>query len=473
MMSGGPKFFKSFHRLYTTIFALSSGQGKCGVAVIRVSGSKSVDVLKSLTGLQKPPPARTALLKKLRHPVSGHTIDKGLILYFPRPHSFTGEDVVEFHVHGGRAVVSAMLSAVGQIPDCFPAQPGDFTKRAFYAGKMDLTAVEGLADLLSAETEAQRKQALLQMEGHLGKLYNEWAQTLVKCMAHVEAYIDFSEDDNIEDGVLEAVEKKLKVLAEEIKSHLSDGRRGEILRSGVQVSIVGEPNVGKSSLLNTLAQRPAAIVTSQAGTTRDLVRVSMDLGGFPVQLCDTAGLREASDEVEKEGIHRAKAAAAKADLLLLVASAPLLPKVPLEQALQDYLKTCGLNINLEDCIVVLNKSDLIPDKIKELPENVILTSCESGEGISQLLNILQNRLTSLCGDPSRECPTITQARHRSYLETCLEYLHEYQRSLEAEKDLVIAAEQLRQALRHLGMLTGKVSTEQLLDLIFSEFCVGK
>ncbi|XP_059474784.1 tRNA modification GTPase GTPBP3, mitochondrial [Neocloeon triangulifer] len=467
-------------RFFSTIYAHSSGQGKSGVAVIRVSGPKSIDVLKRLTGLKKVPLPRTAILRKFSNPTTGCTIDKGLVLFFPAPKSFTGDDVVEFHIHGGKAVVAAMLSAIGQVQNCFPAEPGDFTRRAFLAGKMDLTEVEGLADLLSAETEAQRQQALLQMEGHLGQLYKKWAEQLARCMAHVEAFIDFSEDDNIEDGVLEAVDKQVKNLMKEIQGHLSDGRRGEILRSGVSVSIVGEPNVGKSSILNTLAQRPAAIVTSQAGTTRDVVQVSLDLGGYPVQLSDTAGLREANDEVEKEGIRRARVSAEKADLVLLVASAPeiyrdSLQNMGFDDSIKKYLRKCDLEINPKNCIIILNKNDLLENDPSDFTTdlNVVHTSCESREGMNQLLKVLQEKLSLLCGEPSKECPTITQARHRAHIENCSNYLQKFLLCMEENHDLVIAAEQLRQALRNLGLLTGKVSTEQLLDLVFSEFCIGK
>ncbi|KAF4528366.1 hypothetical protein B566_EDAN006623 [Ephemera danica] len=387
---------------YSTIFAVSSGQGKCGVAVVRVSGPQASLVMKQIAGLQLSTlPERKALLRRLRYPNSGEVIDRSIVLWFPKPRSFTGEDTCELHVHGSSAVVSAILNAIGQIPGCRPAMPGEFTRRAFLGGKLDLTEVEGLADLLQAETEAQRRQALLQLEGHLGQLYTRWRTQLIQCMAHLEAYIDFSEDDNIEDGVLDKVKQQALALKTEIQEHLQDGRRGEMLRSGVQVSIVGQPNVGKSSILNALGQRPAAIVTPHAGTTRDIVQLSLDLGGFPVQLADTAGLRESRDEVEQEGIHRARSLASRSDLVVLVTEAHCvlasgLSKLP--EFLQDYLSKCQLDLHWQDCIVVLNKADLLEQPLQQLeslPENVVLVSCINEDGFPAFLNILQQKLAVL------------------------------------------------------------------------------
>ncbi|XP_023932597.1 tRNA modification GTPase GTPBP3, mitochondrial-like [Lingula anatina] len=291
-------------RHHGTIYSLSSGFGKAGVALIRVSGPQTSTALKSLCKSDIPKP-RTAVLKKLFDPESSELIDRGLVLWFPGPHSFTGEDVCEFHVHGGSAVISAVLHALGNIEGLEPAAPGEFTKRSFHNGKLDLTEVEGLGSLIHAETEAQRRQAVRQMEGDLSRLYNDWRLRLLKCVANVEAYIDFSEDDNVEEGVLDEAQVNVQKLKKEIVNHLSDNRRGERLRTGAHVVIVGPPNVGKSSLLNHLCQRPAAIISPTAGTTRDVVETALNIGGFPVLLSDTAGLRETEDVVEREGILRA------------------------------------------------------------------------------------------------------------------------------------------------------------------------
>ncbi|CAL8306830.1 unnamed protein product [Lota lota] len=276
-----------------TIFALSSGHGRCGVAVVRVSGPASSTALRSMAGLTcAMPPPRRALLRTITDPHSREVLDRGLILWFPGPHSFTGEDSAEFHIHGGPAVISAVLQALGSLAGVRPAEAGEFTRRAFHAGKLDLTEVEGLGDLIHAETEAQRRQALRQMSGDLGRLYQDWSYRLKRCLAHIEAFIDFSEDELIEDSVISQVDGWMCALQGEVESHLKDERRGERLRSGVQVVIAGATNAGKSSLLNTLCQRPAAIVSPVAGTTRDVLETALDIGGFPVLLSDTAGLRD-------------------------------------------------------------------------------------------------------------------------------------------------------------------------------------
>ncbi|KAM6921967.1 5-taurinomethyluridine-[tRNA] synthase subunit GTPB3, mitochondrial [Xenentodon cancila] len=470
-----------------TIFALSSGHGRCGVAVVRVSGPASVTALRFMAGLtQRLPSPRTALLRSITDPRSKEVLDRGLVLWFPAPHSFTGEDSVEFHIHGGPAVITAVLQALGSMPGVRPAEAGEFTRRAFQAGKLGLTEVEGLGDLIHAETEAQRRQALRQMSGGLGLLYQDWSHRLKQSLAHVEAFIDFSEDELIEGGVLDQVDSSVCELRAEIVGHLTDERRGERLRSGVQVVIAGATNAGKSSLLNTLCQRPAAIVSPIAGTTRDVVETALDIGGFPVLLSDTAGLRDSSDPVELEGVRRARERLQQADLTLLVVDSVRLPsEVPQAAALlQEHLRHVLPSQEQPDangCLLVLNKTDLLPEsqrekldrglrRMSELPP-VCLISCQTNEGLADFLAILHSSVKTLCGDPLSGAPTLTQARHRAHLQHCVAALAQYQRY--RDTDLALAAEGVRLALTSLGRITGRVGAEEILDIIFKDFCIGK
>ncbi|NXC32065.1 GTPB3 GTPase, partial [Campylorhamphus procurvoides] len=487
-----------------TIFALSSAPGRCGVAVIRASGPGSRGALQSLTGTPKLPPPRVLALRHIRDPVTAETLDRGLVVWFPGPRSFTGEDCAELHVHGGPAVVSGVLRALGRLPGLRPADPGEFTRRAFRRGKLDLTAAEGLGDLIRAETEAQRRQALRQMEGELGQLYQRWSETLTQALAHLEAYIDFSEDDNVEEEVLSqgegwrgrrarlghpvpavpnatcpvaAVDGTVRALEQEISAHLQDGRRGELLRAGVHAVIAGPPNVGKSSLLNLLCQRPAAIVSPVAGTTRDVVEVALNIGGYPLVLSDTAGLRETTDPVEREGVTRARDRLCQADLVLAVLDATAVPPEP-----------AGLGAALgvlqpppdTPCVLVLNKADLLRDNKGPLRDTcaqsppvppTTLLSCKTGEGLDHLLELLARQLAQLCGDPLGGSPSLTQSRHSQHLEGCAAALARY--GHERQRDLALAAEQLRLARRELGRITGHVGAEDVLDIIFRDFCVGK
>ncbi|XP_076134519.1 5-taurinomethyluridine-[tRNA] synthase subunit GTPB3, mitochondrial [Alosa pseudoharengus] len=469
-----------------TIFALSSGQGKCGVAVIRVSGPASILALRSLTGpSQSFPTPRKALLRHIIHPHSEEILDRGLVFWFPGPHSFTGEDSAEFHIHGGPAVISGVLGALGSLPSLRPAEAGEFTRRAFHAGKLDLTEVEGLGDLIHAETEAQRRQALRQMAGDLGRLYHDWSHRLTRCLAHVEAFIDFSEDELIEDGVLNQVDESLSQLLREIEEHLSDERKGERLRSGVQVVIAGATNAGKSSLLNLLCQRPAAIVSPVAGTTRDVVETCVDIGGFPVLLSDTAGLRDTVDSVEREGVRRARERVQQADLALVVVDSSQLPRDPrhivahLDGQLGEVLS--GQQASQLSCLLVLNKSDLLSKEqcrsiqsalreSSDLPPACLL-SCHTNGGVNGFLSALKNAVQILCGDPLTGGPSLTQARHRAHLMECVRSLTQYRQYRDV--DLALAAEGVRLALIGLGRITGRVGAEEILDIIFRDFCIGK
>ncbi|XP_049443650.1 tRNA modification GTPase GTPBP3, mitochondrial isoform X3 [Epinephelus fuscoguttatus] len=470
-----------------TIFALSSGHGRCGVAVIRASGPASATALRCMAGLTRSlPPPRTALLRSITDPQSKEVLDRGLVLWFPAPHSFTGEDSVEFHIHGGPAVITAVLQALGSVPGMRPAEAGEFTRRAFQAGKLGLTEVEGLGDLIHAETEAQRRQALRQMSGELGRLYQDWSHRLKRCLAHVEAFIDFSEDELIEDGVLNQVDRSVCDLQAEMESHLKDERRGERLRSGVQVVIAGATNAGKSSLLNTLCQRPAAIVSPIAGTTRDIVETALDIGGFPVLLSDTAGLRESPDVVEREGVRRARERVQQADLTLVVVDSSQLPSDAQKAAdfLQWYLRSVlptEEQPETDRFLLVLNKTDLLPQeqrlklngelmRVSGLPP-VCLISCHTNDGLQDFLTVLHSSVKTLCGDPLSGAPTLTQARHRAHLQQCFTALAQYQRYRDI--DLALAAEGVRLALTSLGRITGRVGAEEILDIIFKDFCIGK
>ncbi|XP_034513914.1 tRNA modification GTPase GTPBP3, mitochondrial isoform X2 [Ailuropoda melanoleuca] len=419
-----------------TVFALSSGQGRCGIAVIRTSGPASGHALRSLTAPQDLPPARSACLRLLSHPRSGEPLDRALVLWFPGPQSFTGEDCAEFHVHGGPAVVSGVLQAL--------------------------------------ETEAQRRQALRQLDGELGHLCRAWAKTLTKALAHVEAYIDFSEDDNLEEGVLERVDSQVRELELALSAHLRDARRGQRLRSGAHVVVAGPPNAGKSSLVNLLSRKPVSIVSPEPGTTRDVLETPVDLAGFPALLSDTAGLREGVGPVEQEGVRRARERLEQADLILAVLDASDLASPSSCNFLDTIVTPAGAGNpkeNSQRLLLVLNKSDLLPrggpDPSPNLPPHLLL-SCLTGEGLDGLLEALRKELAEVCGDPSTG-PLLTRARHQHHLQGCLDALGHYKQT----KDLALAAEALRLARGHLGRITGGGGTDEILDIIFRDFCVGK
>jgi tRNA modification GTPase len=388
---------------------------------------------------------------------SGELLDDGLILWFPAPASFTGEDVAEFHVHGGRAVIDGLLQALGRCPGLRPADPGEFSRRAFANRKLDLTAAEGLAALIEAETAAQRRQALRQLQGELAGLCDGWRARLLQALAHVEAAIDFADEDlplDLEVGVGGSV----RALAAELAAHLADGRRGERLRSGIEVAIVGPPNAGKSSLLNALAGRAAAIVSPHPGTTRDVIEVALDLGGYPVLLADTAGVRDGIDEVEREGVARARARAQTADICLVV----------LDGALWPHADQATLGLIDETSIVVLNKADLLgPGPYGFAGRTALPVSALTGLGMPELVAALEAAVAARFDTASAPVPT--RLRHRAALETCLEALCRAQ----AAGSLELLAEDLRTAAAALGRITGRVDVEQVLDVIFRDFCIGK
>ncbi|XP_017092001.2 tRNA modification GTPase GTPBP3, mitochondrial [Drosophila bipectinata] len=483
-------FRSSFHRFASsgcTIYSLSSGNVKCGVSVIRVSGPQTKKALRAIVGNKEyEPKARQAYLKSFFHPASKEMIDRGLLLWFPGPASFTGEDSCEFQVHGSLAVIAAMLDALGKVDGLRPAEPGEFTKRAFFGGKLDLTEVEGLADLIHAETEAQRKQALLQSTGALGRLYDNWRRRLIRCAAHLEAYIDFAEEEQIEGGVILQLTKELNAIKREIREHLSDQRQGELLRDGVRTVIIGAPNVGKSSLLNLLCQRSVSIVTDQAGTTRDIIETMHNFGGYPVVFSDTAGLRRnTTDTIEQEGIQRAKDCLAQSDMVLLMTDAKAIREINHEdsvsQFVDNYLKELDIPLDLcngKRLQLVANKTDTLSStEIQQLEKlsNVLAISCHKPDNISGFLGNLEKHLQELCGEPRAESPRITNTRYRQQLERCIEHIDVFLRDYNPDRypDMAIAAAKLRNSVRCIERITGHVSCEDILDVVFKDFCIGK
>ena len=443
-----------------TIFALASGAGRAGVAVIRVSGPEADAVFTALAR-RTPPDPRVATRVALRDPDSGDPLDDGLAIRFPAPRSYTGEDVVEFHIHGGAAVIAALLDVLGRCPELRLAEPGEFTRRAVLSGRMDLTEAEGLIDLIDAETDAQRRQALRQAGGALRDLYDGWRERLISGLAHLEAAIDFPEED-LPENLVSAHRGEILGLIDEMARHLDDDCRGERLRQGLMIAIIGPPNAGKSSLLNVLARREAAIVSARAGTTRDVVEVSLDLAGFPVLVADTAGLRDATDEIEAEGVRRARRWAGTADLKIAVVAADAVEG-------GSFPGLAGL-IDRET-LVVINKTDLAetawsPDGA---PIDIYKVSLKTGGGLEAFLSGLAGIVRDRMGQGPAGAPVITRARHRAAVEQCRLALT---RSLGAVLP-ELAAEDIRIAVRELGRITGAVDVEDLLDVIFRDFCIGK
>jgi tRNA modification GTPase len=415
-----------------------------------MSGPAAGPALKALAGMLPPP--RVARHVRLRDPAGGDELDDGLALWFPGPGSVTGEDVAELHVHGSRAVIAAIMAAL-RGRGLRLAEPGEFTRRAFLNGKLDLVQAEAVADLAAAETEAQRRQALRQLDGRLGTLYRGWGDRLLRLLAHLEAAIDFPDED-LPPEIENRVAADTASLAGEIARHLADGHRGERLRDGIAVAIVGPPNAGKSSLLNQLARREAAITSPIAGTTRDVIEVAIDLAGYPVVLADTAGLRDSADLVEQEGLRRALARAEASELRLFV----------YDSGRPDDARGAAAWPG-PDTLVVANKIDLVADR-RALPSGALALSALTGEGIPELIGALAARIAQTYDIAA---PLLTRARHREALETAMDALR---RSLAAGL-AELRAEDLRLAWRSLGRITGRVDVEDLLDVIFRDFCLGK
>ncbi len=445
-----------------TIVALATGAGRAGVAVIRLSGPAAGATLSALTARDLPKP-RTATREAFCDPRTGVSLDDGLALWFPGPHSFTGEDVVELHIHGGPAVIAAVVDAALSQPGVRPAEAGEYTRRAFENGKLDLAEAEGLADLVDAETEGQRRQALRQRRGALSAVYEGWRGRLIEAAALIEAEIDFPDED-LPGALAQRAGPILQSLADDMGQHLDDAHRGERIRDGYRIAIIGPPNAGKSSLLNALAQREAAIVSDIPGTTRDVVEVRLVLTGFPVWIADTAGLREAADAIEAEGVRRALARAEEADL-----------RIGVVETAADVPGSVSSVLNAED-LLVRSKLDLYgpPASRRHAPEPAgetpaVHISSTTGEGLRELEAVLAAKVTEALG--REEAPVLTHARHRRLVEEARAALARAIPALDAGPEL--AAEDVRVAADQIGRLTGRIDVEDLLGEIFSSFCIGK
>jgi tRNA modification GTPase len=442
-----------------TIYALSSGPGVSGVAVIRISGSETSKVIKSLTGNQIPRP-RVATLRKINNINTSELIDEGIILWFPGPESYTGEDMAEIHVHGGKAVVLAVQNEISKIKNCRLAEPGEFTKLAFQNGKINLLKAESIADLITAETEIQRLQAIKIMKGKSSERFNELRDKLLKILSYVEAKIDFPDEDLPEDNIKKIKENSLEVL-NDINKILNDQKVGEIIREGFKIAIVGPTNAGKSSLINYLSNREVAIVSEIAGTTRDVVETHLNIDGYPVIISDTAGIRDSKDEIEKNGIKLSLKKAENADLKLVVVDAK---SIDFSGFLNDLIK--------KNAILVINKSDLLNKKLDQeiFKLNHVLISLKDNLNIDELITKIKNNLRDKF--ITEEDILITRERHRQHLVQCADYLKNFL-DKNNKKDFDKAAEDLRLATRHLGMIVGKVDVEEILGSIFNDFCIGK
>ena len=442
-----------------TIYALSTGPGISGIAIVRVSGEDTKKVIKLLTNAELPKP-RVATLRKINKINTSELIDEGIILWFPGPESYTGEDMAEFHIHGSKAVIDALHHSISKIENCRLAEAGEFTKLAFQNGKINLLKAESIADLISAETEIQRQQAIKIMNGKSADKFNSLREKLLKILSHVEAKIDFPDEDLPED-ILKNIKKISNEVILNIKKILDDQKVGERIREGFKIAIIGPTNAGKSSLLNHLSNRDAAIVSEIAGTTRDVIETHLNIDGFPVVVSDTAGIRDSKNEIEKKGIKLALDKAENADLKLIVIDAK---NIDFKGVLRELMD--------ENAILVVNKSDLLNKDLNSEIKNYehVLISVKNNLNVEDLILKIKNKLKNKF--ITSEDILITRARHRQHLEQSLNYLKNFEEKNEAE-DFDKAAEDLRLATRHLGMIVGKVDVEEILGSIFNDFCIGK
>ena len=439
------------------IYALSSGRGPSGIAIIRLSGKDTLKIAQ-LISKEKNIKSREVNLLKFYDPSTNNLIDEGLLLFFQSPNSYTGDDLAEFHIHGSNAVITLFLDVLSKQANCRMAEPGEFTKIAFQNNKIDLLEAESIGDLIHSETELQRQQALRFIQGNASNYYNSLRDKLIKSLAYIEAKIDFAEDD-IPDAVLKDVHTAIEEIYKEIKKTLKDQRVGEKIREGFKVSIIGEVNAGKSSLLNLLSKRNAAIVSEEKGTTRDIIEVYLNLDGYPVILADTAGIRESENNIEKKGIELAINRSKESDLNLIIID---------NSSMQVDKKILDL-IN-QDSIVVLNKSDLSSDNSGEYKNNGILISVKNNKNIDKLIDLIKDKLSKKIIDTKNIL--VSRERHRNKLNLCLLELEKFLEKKQS-KEIELAAEDLRMATRHLGAIIGKVDVEEILGSIFKDFCIGK
>ena len=440
------------------IFALSSGKGPSGIAIVRISGPQTLNICKALTN-KKNIKSNGINLCKFINPKNKKIIDpEGLLLWFPKPHSFTGDDLAELHIHGSNAVISYLLKVLSDQKNCRLAEPGEFTKIAFQNNKIDLVKAESIGDLIHSETELQRKQAVNLVNGHASKYYDDLRSKLIKSLSFIEAKIDFAEDD-LPENVLKEAHKSIKSIHSDISKIINDNKVGEKIRDGFRVSIIGETNVGKSSLLNLLSKRDAAIVSDEAGTTRDVIETYLNLDGYPVILADTAGIREAKNDVEKKGISLSLSKFKEADLNIVVVDNS-------NKKISNKIKSM---IN-EDTIVLLNKSDVQAKANHKFDADTVLASVKDNKNIDKLINLIKLKLNKKF--LSNNSALITRERHRVKLNECLKEIDRFLKK-DRNKDLELAAEDLRMATRHLGSIVGKVDVEEILGSIFKDFCIGK
>lgn len=437
-----------------TIFALSTPMAKSGVAIIRVSGEKAVQSLRAFSINEMPVERKTHFCKLICQKTKD-PIDAVLVIYFKAPHSFTGEDIVEIHCHGSKAVIKRVLGILSEIEDFRMAEPGEFAKRAFLAGKMDLTEAEGLADLIDAETKMQHRQAMRQMSGSLRHLYEKWRAELLKIMAFVEAHLDFPEED-IPENIIDQVNLKIQDLKMQIKSHLQDAKKGERIREGIYVPIIGVPNAGKSTLINHLTQRDVAIVSEIEGTTRDVLEAHLEIAGLSVTLADTAGLRQTDNEIESAGIQKAKNIMENSDLKIVIIESHRFQEQ--FQELREFID--------ENTILLINKIDLANADDSKF-DGAIKISLKNEINVDSVIEKLETVLKE--NFSNSEGPVISRLRHRQNLEKSLQSLEFF----DAREDLVLAAENLRHGALMLGQITGKIDVEEILGEIFSNFCIGK
>ena len=440
------------------IYALSSGRGPSGIAIVRISGSQTLKICQNLTK-SKDIKSNEVNFCKFYDPNNGNVIDpEALLLWFPGPNSYTGEDLAELQIHGSNAVINALLRVLSEQKNCRLAEPGEFTKIAFQNDKIDLLKAESIGDLIHSETELQRHQAIKLVQGNVSNYYNNLREKIIKSLAFIEAKIDFAEED-LPEKVLKDAHKSIKEIHSEITEIIEDNKVGEKIRDGFRVSIIGEVNAGKSSLLNLLSKREVAIVSDEAGTTRDVIETYLNLDGYPVILADTAGIRDTKNEVEKKGISLALGKSKEADLNIIV----------IDNSSKKINKEIQKMIN-KDTIILLNKSDVSDKQNHKFNVDTVLASVKNNKNIDKLINIIKAKLNKKF--TSKNSVLITRERHRVKLNDCLKEIDKFLKK-DQNKDLELAAEDLRMATRHLGSIVGKVDVEEILGSIFKDFCIGK